>query len=694
MKFENILAFTFALLLVGAVIVGCQPEPVVVTPGPGTYEERTFDIGEDVETLNFKSQAELLNFIKENEGAGYNYMLKGGAVLEAAVERVASDATFGEAIAAPAAVDEGVDFSETNVQVAGVDEADIIKTDGEYIYTVSDRVLFIIKAYPGEDAEIVSRIVFESRPESLFIDGDVLAVFGNLYSDTFFREVGFSPRSGMTYLNMYDVGDKENPELLKEYKFEGSYFRGRMTDGTAYILTTSSPYVRPVPMPLIYDGTTKSEIAVEDIYYFNIQYDDPVFVNIHAIDMQTPSVNSKAIAVEYSQNLYMSDDNIYVTYTERINEWELQKEIVMELLEPKLSQDDKILIEKIKAVDNDVLSRFEKEAKIYAVYEDAASRLTPDEQDELQKKAEELLLEKLEKIKYFEYTVINKVNVNGQTIEPVANGKVPGQILNQFSMDENNDVFRIATTLSPRWSRFEKTSTQSTNNIYTLNSELEILDELEGLAENERIFSTRFIGDRLYMVTFRQVDPFFVIDLSNPSNIKQLGELKIPGFSRYLHPYDKDTIIGIGRDTTEAGSQQGLKISLFDVSDVSNPKEVAKYVTESKYASSTVEYEHKAFLFSKDKNLLVIPAYSYDWREGGESWNGALVFDISKDDIKVRGLIDHGGERYTASVERSLYIEELLYTKSRNLLRINKIEDLESVNRIELSTSVSDIEIY
>jgi len=209
------------------------------------------------------------------------------------------------------------------------------------------------------------------------------------------------------------------------------------------------------------------------------------------------------------------------------------------------------------------------------------------------------------------------------------------------------------------------------------------------LAEGERIYSTRFVGDRLYMVTFRQIDPFFVIDLSNPEKPESLGELKIPGFSRYLHPYDEDHIIGIGRDATDMGRTQGLKISLFDVSAVENPKEVAKFVADEKYAQSTAEYEHKAFLFSKEKNLLVIPAYSYNYREEGETYNGALVFNINTEEIELRGLIDHSGSLdsnyyYRAGVERSLYIEDMLYTKSPNLIRINALDDLEGVKNIEL----------
>jgi len=226
-----------------------------------------------------------------------------------------------------------------------------------------------------------------------------------------------------------------------------------------------------------------------------------------------------------------------------------------------------------------------------------------------------------------------------------------------------------------------------------LDANLNVIGELEGLAETEQIYSTRFMGDKLYMVTFRQVDPFFVIDLSDPTNIRELGELKIPGFSRYLHPYDENTIIGIGQDATETGRTTGLKISLFDVSDFTNPKEIAKYVSDDRYTDSSAMYEHKAFLFSKEKELMVIPIYSYGWEdERGRSrddYNGALVFKITKDEIELRDLINHaegwlGGKGYGPQVERSLYIEDLLYTKSPYLLKINELDDLSLVKDVEL----------
>ncbi len=695
---------TILLILTFITLIGCQiQEPTIIerpiAPGTGTYQELSLSYDQDINTNKFTSEDELLAWVKDNQGGYNNYY--GGIARTFSVGAAIDDVAMVEsAVAEPAAAkggDQELDYSETNIQVAGVDEADIIKTDGNYIYTISGKILFIIKAYPGEDAEIVSKIKLENTPESLFIKDDHLAVFGNFNDNNYFKKLDFRPIYGMSYLNIYNTQDKENPELIKEYKFEGNYFRGRMTDGYMYILTTTQPNIY-YPRPIIFEGTTRTSIPVENIHYFDIPYNNPIFLNIHAIKLDEPEeTNSESIVVEGSQNLYMSQDNIYVTYTEHINEYQIEQDITMEFLEPKLTLSDKELIEKIKKTDNEVLSNTEKRSKIFAVYQKVMNSLTQDEQDDLRDDIEVELKDRLEQLEHFEFTNIHKINVDELEITPIANGKVPGSIVNQFSLDENNNILRIATTINARWPRFSK-RTESTNNIYTLDKDLNILDELEGLAKDERIYSTRFMGDRLYLVTFKQVDPFFVIDLSNPNNIKELGELKIPGFSRYLHPYEDETIIGIGQDATETGRTTGLKISLFDVSNVKKPKEIAKYTTESRYASSSALYEHKAFLFSKEKNLLVIPAYNYNYEDDSENYNGAFVFNIEKDNIELRGLIDHSQGKsdkfWQPYVERSLYIEELLYTKSSGLLRINKIEDLSSVKSIELDYNDPGIPIY
>jgi len=714
-RLSELLMFVFivGVMLIGLFVIGCKP---FISPSNdynnelGDYiEKETFSPDIIIEDKTFVSEEEFSDFIQSYaSGYGNNYYSPlaraGGAMIDTGVN-VEEGFTGVAKMASSDDESQSNDFSETNNQVTDVDEADIIKTDGNYIYTISGNTLFIIKAYPGEDAEIVSTIKFDNRPTSIFINEDSLAVFGNFHDNNFFKEIDFTPRQGMTYFNIYDISEKDDPKLVKEYKFEGNYFQARMIDEYVYFVTrTNIIYRRPIPMPVFIDGTDVKHVEVRNIHYYPIPYQNPELANIHAIKITSPDeeISSKSIVVEGSQNMYMSENNMFITYTEYISEWNIRKDIIVKLITPLLTESDQKIIRKIKNTDNDVLTQYEKEQKIYTITQSYVNYMTQNDRDDFEDEVELLLKEKLEEYKYREYTIIHKVTVDKEKITIDANGKVPGHVINQFSMDEYDNVFRIATTINPVWSRFEKERQESTNNIFTLDKDLEILDSLTGLAEDERIYSTRFMGDRLYMVTFKQIDPFFAFDLSNPKNIKELGKLKIPGFSRYLHPYDKDTIIGIGRDSTETGRTRGLKISLFDVSDVENPKEIAKFVTTERYAQSTAEYEHKAFLFDKEKELLVIPAYNrnYNWREGGsneQSYNGAMVFKITSDEIELRGIVDHSKgnkEYYRAMVERSLFINELLYTKSPGLLRINEIDDLSSVKEIELVSSDGPIPIY
>src|SRR4030043_1800215 len=180
-----------------------------------------------------------------------------------------------------------------------------------------------------------------------------------------------------------------------------------------------------------------------------------------------------------------------------------------------------------------------------------------NDQQDFQDQVDAELQKKLDEYEYMEYTIINKQSVNNGEISIAANGKVPGHVNNQFSMDEHNDVLRIATTISQRWSYYkgESQENESTNNVFTLDKDLDLMDSLKGLAKKETLQSTRFMGNRLYMVSFRQVDPFFVIDLSNPKDIKELGKLKIPGFSRYLHSYAYNSIIDVGTYLSTTGAQ-------------------------------------------------------------------------------------------------------------------------------------------
>jgi len=679
MEIKHAIFGLIIFLLTALVITGCQPT--------------TINENSDVKTLTFSSTEEYQAFVKLHENT-YGSYYRGGGLLDNIDVSLIKAETSADSGASAGASNE---YSETNNQVAGIDEADIIKTDGEYIYTISGNTLFIVKAYPGEDAEVVLKKTFnESSISNLFVSGDKLVIMGTANNINEFDKLGIIPSRGMSFLQIYDISDKEHPSLDKDYKFEGYYFESRMKNDKIYFLSTIYPEYRDVyPLPIIMEDSVVKEMPVRNIHYFNIHYNNPVLININKIDLSDYTLDSTSLTVEGSETFYMSDENMFLTSTEYVNEWEITQDATIDVMLSKLTESEKEQVRKIRATDSDVLSDSEKQSKILQIVSEHIQYMSSSDQDAVQDQIMNETKNRLMQYEHMEYTIINKVSLD---LEVVANGKVPGHIMNQFSLDEYDDVLRIGTTINARWSSFTideipEIDSKSTNNVYTLDENLDIIGKLEGLAPGETIYSTRFVQDRLYMVTFRQVDPFFVIDLSNPAEIKNLGELKIPGFSRYLHPYDENTIIGLGRSATEEGRTEGIKISLFDVTDVANPKEIANFVTDEKYAQTTAEYEHKAFLFSKEKNLLVIPVNYYDYQNQGNSYNGALVFNITRSNIELKGLIDHSTTEtgnnfwyYNPGVERSLYINDLLYTKSTSLLRINKLSDLSSVKNVTLET--------
>ncbi len=471
---------TISILVLFIFLVGCETTPPAIEPGTYTPTE-VFDPDKELTAKTFSSIAEFNDFVKRTS-TSRDYGVFGVATRELMVEEAVAVAPT-KAIAA--GEEAPSDYSETNIQVMGVDEADIIKTDGNYIYTVSGKTLFIIKAYPGEDAEIISTLKFDNNPASLFVNDNYLAVFGNYHNLDFFKKIDFIPRQGMTFFNIYDISDRENPELVKEYKFEGNYFQARMIDDYVYFITTARPEYRiDLPTPIIIEDAVVRTIPVRNIHYYPIPYQQAQFATIHAINILEPDkdINSKTVAVEGSQNMYMSANNIYITYTQHINEWDLQKEIIIELIEPMLTDSDKALIEKIKQTDGDVLSQYEKESKIFQIIQSYVDYMDDEEQQEVQDKVEELLEKKLEEYKYMEFTLIHKISVDEDDIRIAADGKIPGHVINQFSMDEYNDVFRIATTINARWSRLNKLRQESTNNIFTLDKDLDMMDGLTGLA--------------------------------------------------------------------------------------------------------------------------------------------------------------------------------------------------------------------
>lgn len=561
-------------------------------------------------------------------------------------------------------------YSSTNVQVEGVDEADIIKTDGQYIYQVNQQNINIIKAQPASKMELVSKLTFEDQnfsPQEIYLDSQHLVVIGSYLSEQLLpyensMKIEIYPPAyrhvSKTRVMVYDISDKSNIKKTREIELDGNYLSSRKIGSAVYLVSNQNiPYYeiqnQDIPLPNYRDsslGNSVNTINCDQIRYFpDCIY--PAYILTAGFDLNN---NQEKVDVKSylgnGENIYASAGSLYVA----IRQYRQQQP---EVLKSKVSS----TVMAPAAVNT-------------TIYKFALAQ--------------------------------GKVDYSGK-------GEVPGTILNQFSMDEDNGYFRIATTTGEVWRDDEYTSR---NNLYVLDGELNITGQLENIAPREKIYSTRFMGDRAYMVTFKKVDPLFVIDLKDPQKPSLLGKLKIPGYSDYLHPYDETHLIGFGKESIElktgrGDSQafyQGMKIALFDVSDVNNPQQVAQTLIGDRGTDSELLHNHKALLFSKEQNLLAFPVtvmevgsqskvdeYGYP-RYGSFTFQGAYVYNLDPvNGFNLKGRISHldaadyqksGDSWYDSekNVERVIYIDKTLYTLSQGMIKANQTSDLKEVGSLPL----------
>lgn len=534
------------------------------------------------------------------------------------------------------------DYSKTNTQVQGVDEADIVKTDGTHIYYLANEKLTIINTENASQMKEMSTIEFDETftPEELFFNNDKIIVIGTRFEyDEREKRIGidddylYPNYMDKTYTSakIYNVKDKTNPTLERTVEVEGSYLTARMIDSNVYIASNKYMYYAYICntykstelneddfKPHYLDTATSNEtksINFDCIYYIP-EFEDTNYLNIVAFNITN---NQEANVESYlgaGEEIYASKENLYVTKTKYDYERKNKTSITTE---------------------------------------------------------------------------IYKFNLNNANCTFAKAGDVPGSVLNQFSMDECNGYFRIATTDSTSWN-----SESNTNNLYVLNENLETIGKIEGLAKGERIYSVRFMGNRAYMVTFVETDPLFVIDLSNPTTPTVLGELKIPGYSKYLHPYDETHLIGIGEDTEVVNYgygdrvvTNGMKMAMFDVTDPNNPKELYNVKIGEKGTYSELLYNHKALLFSKEKNIIAFPI-SITENDYKVTFQGAIVYGVSLEKgFELKTKISNSAtdyDRYYSRnrVERIIYIKDTLFTLSNVLIKAVDLNTFETKGSIEL----------
>jgi uncharacterized secreted protein with C-terminal beta-propeller domain len=604
---------------------------------------------------------------------------------------------------------------------------DIIKISADYTYSLVRNELLIIKSRPASEARIISRIPFKSRPQNILVSGNSVLVYGtdeeinsNSISKTFRRQNPY------TFLKVYDVSDPISPKLVRDLEFEGTYSNARLVGDYVYFLTnTPGTYFDGEPLlPRVLSNgellnTTceagDSSCEVPETYYFDVAYNYFNFVNISAINVKNndEAINRQTYLLNSNQDIYVSPSNIYITYADSVDEYSLEQAAKREIILSKLNADDQSKIAKIDEAPDFILNNNEKKLKVGLVVDNYLSSLSVDDRAVVQASIDDSVSKKIseqsngvDKTSIYRFSMASKMSYE-------AIGEVNGQIIDKYSMDEDNGYLRIATVLKPGSVIEGASSSDYFSNLYILGSDLKVAGSLENLATAAPINAARFTGNRAYFSTAKTDDPLYIIDLSDSTKLSVLGAVKVSANYSYLLPFDQNgnKLISFGKETglnnnAEGVPAKGLRLSLFDFSDLQKPKELDNYMIGNEFSDSIALSDQSTFSYSysDNKNFLIIPVSLRE--KGNLSFAGSFVFSFVDGHLVLKGKVDHsygghftdsdsfnGFNYYDNTVRRGLYSndsEDAVYTFSNKFLKINKLADLSSVKDLILTTGSDD----
>lgn len=584
------LAAACCLLVCGAVW-GIQKSPQRVSPVE--KQDTATDQAESSDIQTAKSYDQIYEYLQANQDDQYGTdtgMLERGVVTESAEDSSSTNsaAAVDTGMAQNSKSSENAVYSETNVRQEGVDEADVVKTDGRYLYTLKDngRSVAIVDTANGELQMVISiPVEADDQAREFYVSDGHLILISEFNQE---REDGaWTYASTDTRVTTYDITDPEKPEKAGEVTQSGSYTSSRLTDGHLYLFSQYSVDVTSGITPKdekdYIPYVNQQMLEADDIYLppFSQAY---MYEVVSSVDIAKPGEiqDSKAIFSDGGE-LYVSNDNIY---------W----------------------------------------------YETQWSEKTE--------------------------TVIKRISYKDGKLKAEASGKVDGYINDSFSIDEYDGYLRVVTT------------DDETNGLYILDSKMKEVGSITGLAEGEQVYSARLLGDTGYFVTYEQTDPLFSVDLSDPKNPKIIGKLKIPGFSEYLHFYGENLLLGIGMDVDEDGfTTNGVKLSMFDISDSSDVKEIQKYTLENVY-SAAVMYDYKAVLIDPEKNVI---GFAADGNNGENyyvfSYNDANGFECLMNETV-------NGNGYQSA--RGVYVDNTLYVVKGNIIEAYDMADYQKTGDLIL----------
>ena len=493
------------------------------------------------------------------------------------------------------------EYSETNVRQEGVDEADIVKTDGRYLYVLEDnsREIAVIDTQ-GQKMEKAASISLEDRGDDCRIyefyvmpDQKKLALICGSMESHFMLErypgyMGSGAQEITTGIT-YDIQDPSHPTEEGEVSQSGNYNSSRMADGYLYLFSDWGISIMDHMEPRDYIPMVNGESMKAENICMPPGREASRYEIVTAIDLKKPKEVKDSIALfTKGGQIYVSNENIYY---------------------------------------------YEEEWK----YSDDVSDCV---------------------------TTVRKVAYKDGELKAKIQGEFNGYLNDSFSIDEYKGNLRVVTTEG------------ETNSVYVLDKNLKKIGSIKDLAEDERVYSARFMGEVGYFVTFRETDPLFSVDLSDPKNPKIVGELKIPGFSDYLHFYGENRLLGIGMNVDE-GTQitEGVKLSMFDISDKTDVKETDTYVLEHVY-SADVSYDYKAALIDPARNIIGFSGYSM----GGEKY---FLFEFDEEEGFICNMEeDINGNGMSGT--RSVYIKDILYVVQGNIIEAYGLKDYKKVGDLIL----------
>jgi uncharacterized secreted protein with C-terminal beta-propeller domain len=658
---------TLSAPLIAIALTGCQPgvaesPPVDDRPTASGIELARFSSCDDLRSYVTDAWVETLVQSRYNNGYGLDSAAEDGG---------ATDGGSGG--------DSPSDWSETNVQEEGVDEPDMVKTDGDYIYIAQQGELTIVDSWPADEAHIVSNLEFDADPFTMFLKDDKVVLFSYDWEDTpFDTEYGYSYG---TKVHVIDVSDRSNPEVVREMTFEGHYTNARMVDSDVYVVMNTWSYMPEALWELAWSDSVwlpESDWRASDI--------EQAATRAQARRILKPLVTAHVAGI--------SDDDLTMRFVDDGAGAAPTPEALLDCRDvyhpDEISTPNLLSVVHFDVADGDSGSAPSGTATMANGWTVYASE-------------DNLYISQTSWGWWWGWgdmdvnTRIHRFKLDGGETVYEASGEVDGWLLNQFSMSEYDGHLRAATTDITWWWGGDAPEEDPANHVYVLDSEtMAEVGHVGGIAPNEQVQSARFMGEKGYVVTFERIDPLFTIDLSEPSDPRIMGELKIPGFSTYLHPYGDDHLLAVGLAGTDDGEITGFAVNLFNISDFSDPQlQQSIELNSDDWSWSQALWNHHAFTLHR--GVLSLPVYTWDYDEStGEygGFSGMWVIDATAVDsgISELGRVDHedlidaseclygsGTEcddyYWYAWMKRSVVVEDKLFSISDYGIKITQLDD-------------------